>query len=155
MQDEIVTHLARALAVELPEVEAARLKRTPAANPDAEDLALQCWAIAEKDRYIGKEAEAGYRLCEQALAADPNNVRALTSWRSSSSCRSRSAAAPTQRPISSGRTNWRRERSPSIQIYRGAHGVKANILYAQERLDEGIAESRRALELDPVRGVRL
>ena len=42
MQDEIVTHLARAMEIQLPEVEAARLKRTPAANPDAEDLALQC-----------------------------------------------------------------------------------------------------------------
>ena len=42
MQDEIVTHLARAMDLQLPEAEAARLKRTPAANPDAEDLALQC-----------------------------------------------------------------------------------------------------------------
>ena len=41
-QDEIVTRLARAMYLQLPEVEAARLKRTPAANPDAEDLALQC-----------------------------------------------------------------------------------------------------------------
>jgi hypothetical protein len=38
MQDEIVIHLARAMEVRLTEVEAARLKRTPAANPDAEDL---------------------------------------------------------------------------------------------------------------------
>ena len=42
MQDEIVTHLARALDAQLTEAEAARLKRTPVANPDAEDLALQC-----------------------------------------------------------------------------------------------------------------
>ena len=77
MQDEIVTHLARAMYIQLPEAEAARLKRTPAANPDAEDLALQCQAAAQKGGYIGKEAEAGYRLCEQALAIDPNNVLAL------------------------------------------------------------------------------
>src|SRR4029077_6229711 len=37
-QDEIVIHLARAMEVRLTEIEAARLKRTPAANPDAEDL---------------------------------------------------------------------------------------------------------------------
>ena len=42
MQDAIVTHLARAIDFQLTEAEAARLKRTPAANPDAEDLALQC-----------------------------------------------------------------------------------------------------------------
>jgi adenylate cyclase len=77
MQDEIVTHLARAMDIQLPEAEAARLKRTPAANPDAEGLALQCDAAVQKGGYLGKEADAGYRLCEQALAADPNNARAL------------------------------------------------------------------------------
>ena len=42
MQDEIVTRLANAMhSLQLPEAEAARLKRTPAANPNAEDLALQ------------------------------------------------------------------------------------------------------------------
>jgi TolB-like protein len=51
-QDEIVTRLARALEIQLPEAEAARLKRTPAANPDAEDLALHCWGILEKNGYL-------------------------------------------------------------------------------------------------------
>ena len=41
-QDAIVTHLANAMAFQLTQAEAARLKRTPAANRDAEDLALQC-----------------------------------------------------------------------------------------------------------------
>ncbi len=49
-QDEIVTRLARSMYLQLPEVEAARLKRTPAANPDAEDLALQCQAAFLKKR---------------------------------------------------------------------------------------------------------
>ena len=77
-QDEIVLHLARAMDIQLPEAEAARLKRTPVANPDAEDLALQCQAGVYKGRFLGKEADAGYHLCEQALSADPNNVRALS-----------------------------------------------------------------------------
>jgi adenylate cyclase len=78
MQDEIVAHLAHAMDIQLPEAEAARLKRTPAANVDAEDLALRCEAAVQKGGYIGKDADAGSRLCEQALAADPSNVRALT-----------------------------------------------------------------------------
>ena len=45
-QDAIVAHLARAIDIQLNEAEAARVKRTPAANPDAEDLALQCQAGA-------------------------------------------------------------------------------------------------------------
>ena len=76
-QDAIVAHLAHAIDFQLTEAEAARLKRTPAANRDAEDLALQCDAGAWKAGYIGKEADAAYALCEQALAIDPNNVRAL------------------------------------------------------------------------------
>ncbi|HEY1884843.1 MAG TPA: adenylate/guanylate cyclase domain-containing protein [Roseiarcus sp.] len=83
-QDEIVTHLARAMDIQLPEAEAARLKRTPAANPDAEDLALQCQAVIQRGVYLGEESDAGYRLCGRALSIDPNNIRALT-WLSAKS----------------------------------------------------------------------
>ena len=76
-QDAIVAHLASAIDFQLTEAEAARVKRTPAANRDAEDLALQCDAGQWKAGFIGKEADAAYALCEQALAIDPNNVRAL------------------------------------------------------------------------------
>jgi adenylate cyclase len=41
-QDAIVVRLAHANYFQLFQAEAARLKRTPAANRDAEDLALQC-----------------------------------------------------------------------------------------------------------------
>ena len=76
-QDEIVTVLARAMELQLPQAEAARAKRTRAANPDAEDMALQGFAAVVKGGFVGKEADAGYALCEQALRVDPNNVRAL------------------------------------------------------------------------------
>lgn len=62
---------------QLVQAEGARVKRVPAANRDAEDLALQCDAGTRKAGWIGKEADAAYALCEQALAIDPNNVRAL------------------------------------------------------------------------------
>ena len=77
MQDEIVTHLARALNLQLPEIEARQIKRTPTTNPDAADLALQCFAAEQKVGFIGTGAEFGFRLCEQALAIDPKNVPAL------------------------------------------------------------------------------
>jgi hypothetical protein len=79
-QDAIVARLANALDFQLTQAEAARLKRKPAGNPDAADLALQCGAGQWKG---GKEADATYALCEQALAIDPNNVPALMG---SSSC---------------------------------------------------------------------
>jgi adenylate cyclase len=76
-QDAIVTHLANAMNLQLIQAEGARVKRTPAANRDAEDLALQCDAGHWKAGFVGKEADAAYALCEQALAIDPDNVRAL------------------------------------------------------------------------------
>jgi adenylate cyclase len=152
MQDEIVTHLARAMEVRLTEVEAARLKRTPAANPDAEDLALQCQAAAQKAGFIGKEADAGYPLCEQALRIDPNNVHALTTL-----------ALRFHLPVNMGTSA-----DPEADLKRaaelvsqalaldptaaGPHSVKAWILFDQGRVEEAIAERERALALDPAGG---
>jgi TolB-like protein/tetratricopeptide (TPR) repeat protein len=75
MQDTIVAHLAHAMDVQLVWAEGARVKQKPAANRDANDLALQCGAGMRKG---GKEADAALALCEQALSIDPNNVPALT-----------------------------------------------------------------------------
>ena len=77
-QDAIVRRLAYTLHFQLYQAEGARLKRTPEANRDAEDLALQCNAGFWKAGPIGKEADAAFALCKRALAIDPNNVRALT-----------------------------------------------------------------------------
>ena len=74
MQDEIVARISHALGIEF--FYAGALK-SPSTNPDAQDLAIRCFSIAFKAGLFGKEAEAGYRLCEQALDADPNNVDAL------------------------------------------------------------------------------
>ena len=76
-QDAIVRHLVRAIDNELTEAESARLKRTPAANPEAEDLALQCDGGMMKAGFIGKDADAAFALCERAIAIDPKNARAL------------------------------------------------------------------------------
>src|SRR6516225_1616362 len=151
MQDEIVTHLARALEVRLTEVEAARLKRMPAANPDAEDLALQCQAALDKAGWptSGKEADAAYALCEQAVRVDPNNVRAL--WM---------LANKFLQPVTMGTSA-----DPKADIKRAdellsqalaldptnasAHNIKAWNLFNQARIEEAVAERERALMLDP------
>jgi tetratricopeptide (TPR) repeat protein len=149
MQDEIVTHLARAMDIQLSEAEAARLKRTPPANPDAEDLAFQCDAGAEKGGFIGKEADAGYRLCEQALAADPNNVHALSLlslkfWLPVAFCCSADPKTDLERADELV--------SKALALdpnYARAHNIKAGIVSLQGRHDEAIAENERALALDP------
>jgi hypothetical protein len=76
-QDAIVAHLVHAMDVQLVWAEGARVKKTPAASPDAEDLALQCDAGTRKAGWIGTEADAAFAICDWALAIDPNNVRAL------------------------------------------------------------------------------
>ena len=140
MQDEIVTRLARALDIQLTEVEAARLKRTPAANPTAEDLALRCVAGVLEGRYFGKEAEAGYGLCEQALALDPNNVRALTYL----SIKGGDPVSDVER--ADAMVSKALGLDPN---YANAHAAKAWILWRQRRLDEAIVEDERALALNP------
>jgi adenylate cyclase len=130
-QDEIVTRLARALDIQLTEA---------AANPTAEDLALRCVAGVLEGRYAGKEAEAGYGLCEQALALDPNNVRALTY----SSVKFRDSLADVERADATV--------SKALALdpnYADAHVAKAWILWRQRRLDEAIVEDERALALNP------
>jgi TolB-like protein/class 3 adenylate cyclase/Flp pilus assembly protein TadD len=148
-QDAIVSHLARAIDFQLTEVEAARLKRTPAANPDAEDLALQCVAGFWKAGGIGKEADAAFALCEQALAIDPNNVRALLGLGQKFFQLAQSGV--------SGDPKGDFERADELVSkalaldpdWPWAHGLKGNILGFQARYQEAVAEHERALALYP------
>ncbi|MBV8107968.1 MAG: adenylate/guanylate cyclase domain-containing protein [Hyphomicrobiales bacterium] len=148
-QDAIVMHLARAVEIQLTEAEAARLKRMPAANPDAEDLALQCTAAVRKSGASGKETEAGFKLCEQALALDPNNHSALLilSLEFSLPVLSNRSADPD--------ADLKRADelvSRALALYPDSpygHVFKAVIFTAQSRLDDAIAEYQRALALEP------
>ena len=148
-QDEIVTRLERAMDLELPYAEAARLKRTPAANPNAEDLALQCQAAIIKGGYIGKEADAAFPLCEQALALDPNNARALDFL-----------AVKFFLPVELGssadpKADLKRADELVLQAlavdpnFANSHVEEANILATRGRDDEAIAEDERTLALNP------
>ncbi|HZZ22733.1 MAG TPA: tetratricopeptide repeat protein [Roseiarcus sp.] len=149
MQDEIVTHLARALWLQLPEAEAARLKRTRAANPDAEDLALQCeGGLLKSLGYLGKEADAAYQLCEQALAIDPNNDRALgflsvkyylpVGW---------GISADPKADLE--RADELASRALALNPNDHHHTVKAYVLMNQARYEEAIAGFEQALALNP------
>ena len=149
MQDAIVAHLAHAMDFQLIQAEGARVNRTPAANRDAEDLALQCDAGFWKTGGIGKEADAAYALCEQALTIDPNNVRAL-----------RVLGVKFWLPVLRGLSGDPRsdlERADELVSKALAldpdgpvnHVMKGNILRTQGRAEEAVAEHERALALDP------
>jgi adenylate cyclase len=148
-QDAIVTHLANALDFQLTQAEGARTKRTPGANRDAEDLTLQCAASARKAGWIGKEADAAFALCEQALAIDPNNVRALMALEVK-------FLAPALLGVS-GDSKGDLQRADELDSKALAldpdwtfpHDQKGWVLLAQGRNDEAVAEFERALALDP------
>ena len=147
-QDAIVARLANTLNFQLIYAEGARVNRTPAANRDAEDLALQCSAGQFNAGPIGKEADAAYALCQQALAIDPNNVRALTAlgnkfW------------FPAALGLSSD-PKGDFERADELESKAlaldpndtWAHSLKGWILLAHGRNEEAVAEFERALTLD-------
>jgi adenylate cyclase len=148
-QDAIVAHLANTLAFQLLYAESARVKRTPVANRDAEDLALQCDAAQLKAGPIGKEADGAFALCEQALAIEPNNVYALTVL-------GQKFLLPALLGLS-GDPKGDLERTDKLESKAlaldpddfGAHSLKGWVLLAQSRNDEAVAEFERALALDP------
>jgi tetratricopeptide (TPR) repeat protein len=148
-QDAIVAHLANNLDFQLTQVEAARLKRTPAANPDAEDLALQCDAGFSKAGWIGKEADAAYALCERALAIDPKNVRALQSL--AVKFFSLGASGVSGDPKSDlARADELVSKALALDAdWTWPHVTKGDILRFQARFQEAVAEHERALALDP------
>jgi adenylate cyclase len=148
-QDAIVAHLTNALDLQLQQAYSASVKRTPAANRDAEDLALQCSEGQWNAGFIGKEADAAYALCQQALAVDPNNVRALMAL-----------GAKFFVPVSIGVSADPKgdlERADELESkalaldpdWTWPHALKGLILRTQGRAEEAVAEHERALALDP------
>src|SRR5271166_1030070 len=148
-QDAIVAHLARAIDLHLTQAEGARLKRTPVANRDAEDLALQCAAGIWKAGTIGKEADAASALCEQARAIDPNNVRALTVlgnkfWWPAALGLSADPKGDFER------ADELVSKALALDVDDAwARSLKGWIVLAQGRTDEAVPEFERALALDP------
>ena len=147
-QDTIVAHLTNALDLQLQQAYGAGAKRTPATNRNAEDLALQCSEGQWKAGYIGKEADAAYALCEQALAIDPNNVRALMALGTK-------FLVPVALGLSSD-PKGDLERADQLESkalaldpdYAWAHNLKGIILRTQGRTEEAVAEHERGLALD-------
>ena len=138
MQDEIVSRLTHTVRLQLLDAEAARLKRTPASNPDAEDLALQCQAAVV--RAASGRMEEPFPLCEKALALDPNNVRALSYF-----------ALKFLRPGEDfERVNELLSKALALDPDNpDAHAVKALALESQFRFDEAIAEDQRIFDKYP------
>ena len=112
-------------------------------------MAIRCFSVALKAGLFGKEAEAGYRLCEQALDADSDNVNALAFL-----------AIKFYLPVMMGvstdpqadlkRADELASRALALNANSSvAHFIKGQVLRAERRFDDAIAEYERALTLDP------
>jgi adenylate cyclase len=148
MQDEIVTRLARALQIQLVEVDAARVDRTHPGNLDAEDLAMRCEVVLVNSR-SGANEESGYSLCEHALRLDERNVRALVDLSFKFISRVIGVQS-TDRESDIRKADELVSRALAIDpnAY-GAHFAKAEVLLAQKRFEEAIVEAERSLALNP------
>ena len=106
-------------------------------------------SAVQKGEYIGKEAEAGYGLCEQALGIDLNNVRAL-GYLTQKFLWPAVLGSSADPKADLKRADELTSRALAVDPnWGGLHLNKANLLNVQGRFDEAIAESERALALDP------
>jgi adenylate cyclase len=147
MQDAIVTRIAFAIGIKLT-AERARQAQTRAGNPNAEDLAFRCCAALMRTFWTS-ERDSAFRLCEQALEIDPENVRALSYLSFKFTQRFHLLAA------SDLQADLRRAdelASLAIKIdpgYHVAHAAKGDALMAAGRYREAIDSYERAQMLAP------
>jgi adenylate cyclase len=147
VQDAIVHRIAFAIGIKLVE-ERARRALTRAANPNAEDLAWRCQATLMRVLWTS-ESDSAFRLCEQALEIDPENVRALSHLSLKFTTRVGFFASPDEK------ADLRRAdelASLAIKIdpdNHMAHAAKGDALLAAGRYRDAIDSYGRALMLAP------
>jgi adenylate cyclase len=149
MQDAIVMRIASAIGLKLAE-ERVRRAKARAANPNAEDLAWRCSAALMQTMWT-PERDSGFRLCEQALDIDPNNVRALSFLTFKFTQRASLSGVPA-RPDSTDLRRADELASLAVKIdpdYHIAHTAKGDALLVAGRYREAIDSYRRALMLAP------
>jgi adenylate cyclase len=148
MQDEIVTRLSRALAIQLVAADVVRVSRTRPDNLNAQDLAMRCSA-GMTGMTEPTEWAAAANLCERALQIDGSNVLALglMALLEVIPIISAQSADPTEAIL---RADERASRAIAINPnYDVAHLAKSWVLMAQNRHEEAIVEAEHTLLLNP------
>src|ERR1700689_568987 len=146
MQDDIVASLASRLGAELMANEARRAERTP--NPDSMDLYFQGMAWFNKGQNPADIARAR-DFFERALALDPNNLDAVVGR----ACADAQAATgyyldEKAKRLASVEANLNRVLSQSPNNARAQYCL-GRVEVQTKRGAEGVAESERALALNP------
>ena len=98
---------------------------------------------------IGKEADAAFALCEQALALDPNNVHALLNLGERFFNLAASGASGDPKGDLERADEYASKALALDPDWAWNHSLKGGILRFQARYPEAVAEHERALALDP------
>lgn len=140
----IANRLARALSVELVNVEG---RRPPRANPDAVDLAMRGWSLL----HAGPNREgvqSAVTLFEAALRIDPDSVQANVGLAQALIHVLRSRWDPERARVLA-RADAAATRATAVAPdHAQAQSVKAEILGLQKRFDAALATYDRAIALD-------
>jgi TolB-like protein len=143
--DRIASRIARSLDLQLVEAESRR--GAARANPDATDLAMRGWALINRAR--SRENTMGAAdLFQQALAIDPDNVRAgLGLARASYFMTTQRLVDQPTLLLERAETLARRAvaLAPSSGL---AHNVLSDVLTGKKQLDDALVAMRKAVEIN-------
>jgi tetratricopeptide (TPR) repeat protein len=146
MQDEIVARLASALNTELFAAEAQRAEQAP--TPDSMDLTFRGLAWLNKGITPGNMAQAR-SFFDRALAADPDNLRALIGLGFVDALEASNAfVADPMAAFAAAEAKATKALSLAPDHAIG-HYLLGVVDICTKRAVEGIAECEHALELDP------
>jgi TolB-like protein/class 3 adenylate cyclase/cytochrome c-type biogenesis protein CcmH/NrfG len=140
----VASRLARALSVELVNVEG---RRAPRANPDAVDLVMRGWSLlnAGPNR---EDVQQAVMLFEAALRIDPDNTQANVGLAQALIHVYRSRWDPERARVLA-RADEAATRATAVEPDSAqAQSVKAEILGLQNRFDAALATYDRAIALD-------
>jgi TolB-like protein/class 3 adenylate cyclase len=140
----VATRLARALSVELVNVEG---RRAPRANPDAVDLVMRGWSLlhAGPNR---EDVQNAVTLFEAALRIDPDNVQANVGLAQALIHIFRSRWDPERDRVLARADEAATRATAVAPDHAQAQSVKAEILGLQKRFDAALATFDRAIALD-------
>jgi adenylate cyclase len=149
MQDDIVTRVARSLHFELVTTDAARLTRSHPGTLGADDLSLRCQAASLNSEARPDGLQEAARLCEQALQANDRDAWALSQVSLKYSVGVLNAQS-TDPQADLAKADDLVSRALALEPnYFFAHFVKSYVLLGRKRTEEALAESERALVLNP------
>src|SRR5882724_3902706 len=141
----IASRLAKALSVELVNVEG---RRAPRANPDAVDLTMRGWSILNAAPQQD-DTKRSVTLFEDALRIDPDNSQARVGLAHALTLIYRNRWDP-ERALILARADEAVTRAIDLSPnYAHAHYVKAEVLALSGRFDAALATYDRAIALDP------